>query len=133
MTMRTTPDADTTERQFFAALLAADAGALNEILAEDFLLIDVMSGSEIPKSVLLAVIDSGQLQFAAIERLESRIRVYGSAAVANGRTEMSGSFAGTTFSASSRYTHVYIEQQGRWRMVAAQGTPIAAADSTPSG
>jgi hypothetical protein len=26
--------------------------------------------------------------------------------------------------ASSRYTHVFIEDGGRWRIVAAQGTPI---------
>jgi len=29
------------------------------------------------------------------------------------------------FVASSRYTHVYIQQEGRWRMVSAQGTRIA--------
>jgi hypothetical protein len=38
---------------------------------------------------------------------------------------MSGRFENNAFSASSRYTHVYVQTDGRWRMVAAQGTRIA--------
>jgi len=37
---------------------------------------------------------------------------------------MTGQFGETPFAAKSRYTHVYAEQQGRWRLVAAQGTQI---------
>jgi ketosteroid isomerase-like protein len=32
------------DKQFFAALIAGDAQALDRILTEDFILIDVMSG-----------------------------------------------------------------------------------------
>ena len=38
---------------------------------------------------------------------------------------MNGKFQGSPFEADSRYTHVYIEQQARWRLVSAQGTQIA--------
>jgi hypothetical protein len=74
------------DRLFFDALLAADAKALDEILADDFLLIDVMSGSEIDKPALIAAVGSGQLVFEAIEPAETRVRHYGATAVANGRT-----------------------------------------------
>jgi ketosteroid isomerase-like protein len=113
------------EQQFFAALLAADTKALDDVLADDFLLVDVMSGSEIDKPALIAVVESGQLVFETIEPAETRVRHYGSTAVANGRTRMSGRYAGSPFTAASRYTHVYVEGAGRWRMVSAQGTPIA--------
>jgi ketosteroid isomerase-like protein len=116
---------DEVERRFFAGLLDANVEALDQVLADDFILIDVMSGSEVPKSVLLDLIGSGQLKFEVIELVESRLRLYGEAAVIHGRTQMSGTFAGEPFSASSRYTHVYIKQQDHWRMVAAQGTRIA--------
>jgi hypothetical protein len=43
------------ERQFFSSLIGGDVAALERILGDDFLLIDVMTGSEIPKSDLLAV------------------------------------------------------------------------------
>jgi len=117
---------DAVEQEFFSALLSSKVETLNRVLADDFVLIDVMTGSEILKSMLLEVIGSRQLKFETVDRLEFRVRIYETAAVVNGRTEMEGTFAGKTFRASSRYTHVYIEQGGHWRMVAAQGTPIAA-------
>ena len=112
------------ERRFFAALVAADLEDLDRVLADDFLLIDVMRGDEIAKPALVAVLRSGQLRFAAIEPVECRLRCYPGTAVVTGRTRMSGSFDGAPFAASSRYTHVYVEQDGRWRLVAAQGTQI---------
>jgi ketosteroid isomerase-like protein len=41
------------DRQFFDALMAADAPALDRILTDDFILVDVMSGSEIAKPAFL--------------------------------------------------------------------------------
>ena len=112
------------ERQFFAFLVQADVKRLDRILSEDFLLIDVMTGSEITKSVLLAVLGSGQLKFDGIEQLESRFRTYGKTAVVTGRTQMSGRFDERPFTASSRYTHVYVKDQSHWQLISAQGTQI---------
>ena len=118
------PDPLAAERRFFAALVAANLEDLDRVLADDFVLIDVMRGDEIAKPALVAVLGSGQLRFAAIEPIETRVRRYPGTAVITGRTRMNGSFDGAPFTVSSRYTHVYIEQQGRWRLVAAQGTQI---------
>jgi ketosteroid isomerase-like protein len=118
------PDPLAAERLFFAALIAADLEDLDRVLADDFVLIDVMRGDEIAKAALVAVLGSGQLRFAAIEPVESRVRRYPGTTVVTGRTRMSGTFDGTRFTASSRYTHVYVQQEGRWRLVAAQGTQI---------
>jgi len=52
-----------TEIRFFTGLLESNVEALNRVLTDDFLLIDVMGGSEIPKAVLLDAIRSGQLKF----------------------------------------------------------------------
>jgi len=73
---------------------------------------------------LLAAIQSSQLKFGPIEPTDVWVRVYQTTAVITGRTEMSGQFGETPFTTKSRYTHVYVEQQGRWRLVAAQGTKI---------
>ena len=113
------------ERRFFDALVRGDVRALEEILADDFLLIDVMSGSEVPRAAMLDVLGSGQLKFHSIEPAEARVRRYGAAAVITGRTEMRMSFGDQAIAARSRYTHVFVEQDGRWRMVSAQGTQIA--------
>jgi hypothetical protein len=95
-------------------------------VADDFVLIDVMSGSEVSKEALLVALGSAQLKFDAIKPLDARVRRYGTAAVITGHTRMTGKFEESLFAAHSRYTHVYIETQGRWRLVSAQGTQMAA-------
>ena len=122
----------TAERNFFTALVEGSVEDLDRVLADDFILIEVMGGSEITKSSLLAAIGSGQLKFEAIEPADSRLRVYQSTAVITGRTQMKGRIGEAPFTASSRYTHVFVEQDGRWRIVSAQGTQIAAQLNQPA-
>jgi hypothetical protein len=112
-----------TDRQFFSALVDGSVKDLDQILADDFVLIEVMGGSEVPKSSLLGAIESGELKFETIEPADGSVRLYGTTAV--GRTQMCARLGETPFAIRSRYTHVYVEQEGRWRLVAAQGTQIA--------
>jgi catechol 2,3-dioxygenase-like lactoylglutathione lyase family enzyme/ketosteroid isomerase-like protein len=122
--MKAATDPVTADRQFFTALIASDVEALDRLLTDDFILIDVMRGDEIKKSSLLDVLRSGQVRFAAIEPSESNVRLYDRTAIIIGRSQMKGHFGETAFSVSSRYTHAFIEQEGRWRLVSAQGTQI---------
>jgi ketosteroid isomerase-like protein len=119
------------EREFFTSLLKGDVQALDEVLADDCILVDVMRGAEITKQVLLAAVESGQLKFGFIAPADSHVRSYQTTAVVNGRTQMNGLAGGLPFATKSRYTHVYVEQQGRWRLVAAQGTPILEEKACP--
>jgi hypothetical protein len=114
-----------TDRQFFSALVDGSAEDLDRILADDFVLIEVMGGSEITKSSLLEAIKSGQLKFDVVEPADTRVRLYQTSAVVTGRTQMSARLGETLIAIKSRYTHVYVEQEGRWRLVTAQGTQIA--------
>lgn len=113
------------EREFFVGLAEGNAETLNRLLADDFMLIDVLSGSAIAKPVLLDALKSGLLKFEVIEPTDSNLRLYQGTAVITGRTKMKGEFGETPFAVHSRYTHVYVQQQGQWRLVAAQGTQVA--------
>jgi hypothetical protein len=125
MKTKTIADPLAAEQQFFSSLTSAGMDTLDQILAADFLLIDVMSGSEVTKDAFMDVLRSGMLKFEAIQALEKRVRLYDGTAVVTGRTQMSGMFNGERFALNSRYTHVYVELQGRWQLVSAQGTQIA--------
>jgi ketosteroid isomerase-like protein len=114
------------ERAFFAALVAADAIALDGLLADDFILVDVMAGNEIAKPALLAAVVSRQVKFDAIVPAEPRVRLYDTTAVITGRTHMTGRLGETPFTVSSRYTHVFVRQHERWLLASAQGTQIKA-------
>jgi ketosteroid isomerase-like protein len=113
------------DQSFFAALRTGDGGALATLLTDDFVLIDVMRGGEVPRADLIGAVGAGQLRFDAIEVLASRVRPYGGTAIVTGETRMRGRFGDTGWSAHSRYAHVYVEQEGRWRLASAQGTQIA--------
>jgi ketosteroid isomerase-like protein len=117
-------DVSAAEDGFFGALLRGDGEALRALLTPDFVLIDVMTGSEIAGALLADLVGGGQLVFESIERIDSRVRAYGSAGVVTGQTRMRGRFQDQHFSAHSRYTHVYVRADSGWRLASAQGTPI---------
>ena len=113
------------DREFFAALIGGKIEVLDELLVDDFILVDVMRGGEISKPALLAALASGQVKFESIDAAEGRVRNFGSMAIVNGRTEMRLRAGDSRLAVRSRYTHVYVEQKGRFRLAAAQGTQIA--------
>ena len=112
------------ENEFFDALMSADVKSLGRVLAGDFVLVDVMTGSEVSGQDLIEVVRSSQLRFETIDRRDFKVRTYGTTAVITGRTEISGWYEGQEFRASSRYTHVLVQQGETWHMVSAQGTQI---------
>jgi hypothetical protein len=115
------------ETRFFESLLRSSGEGLDAVLGPDFVLIDVLTGSEIPRAVLVELVGSGQLVFESVERLDARVRRYDGTAVVTGQTRMRGHYGEQRFLAHSRYTHVYVRGADGWRLVTAQGTPIAAA------
>jgi ketosteroid isomerase-like protein len=120
-------DVTAAEDRFFAALLEGDGNVLRALLTPDFVLVDVMTGSEIPGSVLAELVGGGLLVFEAVERIDARVRGYGSAAVVTGQTRMRGRYQEQSWSTHSRYTHIYVQGDTGWHLASAQGTPIAAA------
>ena len=112
------------EREFFEALINADVASLDRILASDFVLIDVMTGSEVSGETLTELVRLAQLRFHMIDQTEYKVRVYGTTSVITGRTVMIGWYEGQQFRVTSRYTHVLVEQSENWRIVSAQGTHI---------
>jgi ketosteroid isomerase-like protein len=114
------------DQSFFTALRAADGAALAALLTDDFVLIDVLRGGEVPRGDLIGAVGAGQLRFDAIEVVASHVRRYGDTAIVTGETNMRGRFGDAEWAAHSRYTHVYVQKDDRWRLASAQGTPIAA-------
>lgn len=116
------------DQSFFDALVANDLDRLRELLADDFVLVGVEDGAVADKAVLLDLVASGSLRFPKIESFpdEAIVRVIGNVGIVVGRTGMNFTNAdGSTFSAGSRYTHVYAAgSEQDWRLVSAQGTAI---------
>jgi ketosteroid isomerase-like protein len=112
------------DRRFFDALIHADVDELEQILTDDFIIIDVMRGAETSKSEILQAIRSAQVKFEEIEARDRLVRLYDKTGVVTGRTRMTLRFNDSSFEVGSRYTHVYCEQENGWRLVSAQGTRV---------
>lgn len=116
-----------TDDKFFTALLKRDAAALDTLLADDFLIVEVGTGLVHTRAAFLGAVKAGLVVFKAIDvdTDESVIRTYGTTAIVVGRTLMTiAAGDGATVQAASRYTHIFALDGETWRLVSAQGTPI---------
>ena len=105
------------DRRFFSAL-AGQPLVLDELLADEFLLIDVFNGTEITKSALVTAIRSGELKFDEINLIDQRVRCDDDRAVVTGWTKMQGRCGDESFEVSGRYTHFYAKKLGdEWQLV----------------
>ena len=118
------------DARFFRALLTHDLGTLEELLAADFLIVDVNAGGLTNRNDFLAAIDAHLVSFESIETSseEAVVREYPAAAIVIGTTAMVCRLPdGSSFSGRSRYTHVFTRSEDGWQLTSAQGTTVPSA------
>ena len=99
------------------AQIGADAPALDRIYADDFIGVRP-SGTVRTKPQVIADFTSGSLKFQSITTDEVQVRVYENTAVETGLSTMVGQDKGKTVPRDTRFTRVWVKQQGHWRLVA---------------
>jgi|SRR5689334_803046 len=99
------------------AQIGADAVVLDRIYAEDFIGVGP-SGAVRTKPQVISDFTSGALKFQSITTDEVQVRVYENTAVEIGLSTMIGQDKGKTVPRDTRFTRVWIKQQGHWRLVA---------------
>ena len=99
------------------AQIDADAAALDRIYAADFIGVGP-SGTVRTKPQVISDFTSGDLKFQSITTDEVQVRVYENTAVETGLSTMVGQDKGKAVPRDTRFTRVWVKQQGRWRLVA---------------
>jgi uncharacterized protein (TIGR02246 family) len=99
------------------AQIQADATALDRIYADDFIGVGP-SGTVRTKAQVISDFTSGELKFQSITTDEVQVRVYENTAVETGLSTMVGQDKGKAVPRDTRFTRVWVKQQGRWRLVA---------------
>jgi ketosteroid isomerase-like protein len=107
------------------ALEAKDAKALDMILANTFVAIDI-DGSVSSKSEFLASIKAPSYQPSQAVTEQSNVQVYGDAAVVVGTFRVKGTEKGKPYVHRERFVDTWIKVNGTWQCVASTGTLIAA-------
>src|SRR5881398_4112661 len=105
------------DRERIQAQIGADAVALDRIYANDFIGVGP-SGTVRTKAQVISDFTSGALKFQSITTDEVQVRVYENTAVETGRSTMIGQDKGQIVPRDTRFTRVWVKQQGRWRLVA---------------
>jgi len=99
------------------AQIHADAAALDRIYAADFIGVGP-SGIGRTKPQVISDFTSGALKYQSITTDEVQVRLYENTAVETGLSTMVGRDKGKAVPRDTRFTRVWVKQQGRWRLVA---------------
>jgi ketosteroid isomerase-like protein len=109
------------EHEWIDAFMRGDTETLDRILADDFIFTDP-EGSLLTKAEWIADMTSGELTFESINIDDLQVRMYGDAAVANGRVTVKARSKEGGFNGQYCYTDMYVKRGGRWQAVAEQAT-----------
>ena len=111
------------EKDWANAVMARDFDALNQILSAK--LIYAHSTGEIEsKSDYLGKLRNGERRYDLIQHSKTTVRVFGAAAAAHSIVRMKGASAGVPFDNKLMMMHLWVKQDGRWRLAAHQTTRL---------
>lgn len=105
------------------AMLGADIGALDTLLADDLIFVDPQ-GQVIDKTADLAAHRSARLKLDRIELSETEIRPLGETALVVTRAALQGSFDGVGFAGDFRYSRIWRNGETGWQVVAGHCSAI---------
>ncbi len=119
------PGIEQLDHAWGGALVRQDAEMLDEILPDGFMFTDTF-GEVLNKTEFLEVIKRGEMVFEILKREDVKLSVHWNTALSTGRDTIRGMYRNHDISGQYRFTNVYVEQGGRWKVVSSQVTRIAA-------
>jgi len=120
----TTATLEALESDWNQAHMKGDAASLEALWSDD-LTVAVPKMPVMSKSEVLSFVRSGRMHFERYETTDIRVRMYGTAAVVTGRLQRTRTIDGKKLDDDWRFTKVYANQQGRWRVVAFHASEAA--------
>ncbi|MEZ5235999.1 MAG: nuclear transport factor 2 family protein [Acidimicrobiia bacterium] len=113
------------EDRRYAAMIAADVAALDELLCDDLQYTHSNAVVDTKQS-LCGLLSSGKLAYKAARPVIDTVRVFGDSAILTGSMELDVSVGGAERTVKGRFTDVWVRDGGRWRFAAWQSTPLPA-------
>ena len=111
------------ERDAAAALIKKDSAGFASIFADDAAFVGP-DGALQTKAQLLADVKSGDLVIESTDIADFKVRVFGDSAVVTYTTNDKGKYKGRDITGRYRWTDTFVRRNGKWQIVAGQGTPI---------
>jgi len=95
-----------------------DVGALNSLLADDFI-ITVEDGSTFSKAGYIAYASEGVLRVEISEMSNLKVILHGDVAIVTGTYHEKGMTKGKPYEYHDRLTDVWLNTDGKWQLIAA--------------
>jgi hypothetical protein len=111
------------ERNLAAAYMRGDRTWVDDLLADNWTSTDYQ-GHLWTKANVLAMFGRGGPAFTKMEIDVDTVRLLGDVAVVTGRSVSAGRVGDRDVNVTQRYMDIYVRRDGRWRVVASQGTQI---------
>lgn len=112
------------ENERVQALLLGDTVALDRIYSDDYTVMSTI-GLVKNKADVMQDFKSGNLKYESFILHECRVRVYGNTAVVTGLSTQKARDKDEDISGQFYFTRVYVNQSGRWQIVANHQSRIA--------
>jgi ketosteroid isomerase-like protein len=113
------------EQKLAAAWVRGDKAFIVGVLAPEWSVTDPSGRVLAKQQVLDETFSSDERQIESMTIDDVKVRIFGTVAVATGRTRASGSYKGERASVELRFTDVLLRRDGRWQFVVSQGTLVA--------
>ena len=111
------------QNDWAAARVNGDIAFLERLYAKE-LRIHSTNGSIVERDADIANFAAGALKPDYIKDVDMKVSVYGETAVVTGIENVGGTYNGNYGEFSSRFINVFVRRDGRWQLVAGQGTEI---------
>ena len=111
------------ERELLNAVLKGDPSANERYLADTYVFTGP-DGTLENKAQAIADLKSGDLKLQSASLDGAKVQVYGDTAVVTYSSNDKGTYKGKDITGKTRWTDVFVNQNGRWQVVASHGTML---------
>jgi ketosteroid isomerase-like protein len=111
------------EQRLAKAVLNGDLETYSAILAPEWTTID-LTGHILTKAQVVQEFSAKDRQIEEAKIDDMKVKDFGDFAVVTGRSTFKGKYKGQPVSLVLRFTDVFINRDGRWLVVASQGTQV---------
>lgn len=119
---------ETLEQQWTQATVTNNVGAMDKLLADDYVGI-TSNGTVENKQQELAQRSAGTVRITKLDLTETRVRVYGDTAVVTSLAQLEGTNGTSDISGQYRYTRVYNRRLGQWKIVSFEASRMHDVDA----
>lgn len=113
------------EQKLAQAWVTGDREFIVGLLSPDWTVTDPAGRILTREQVLTETFSTAERKIESMAVDDVRVRQLGPVAVVTGRTRATGSYQGQRATVALRFTDVFSHRNGRWQVVASQGTIIA--------